>query len=104
MVARSLNGSSRTVTPFPQGSRCSGCTPSEPDPGRPRSESPVRTTSPDHTSEAERPKHNVRSTTSEPRGDHDMTTTTPQHRATLNTPAGAAHARIWGVGGYRPER
>jgi 3-oxoacyl-[acyl-carrier-protein] synthase III len=33
-----------------------------------------------------------------------MTTTTPQHRATLNTPAGAAHARIWGVGGYRPER
>jgi 3-oxoacyl-[acyl-carrier-protein] synthase-3 len=33
-----------------------------------------------------------------------MTTTTPQHRVTLNTRTGAAHARIWGVGGYRPER
>jgi len=31
-------------------------------------------------------------------------TTTPQHRPTLNTITGAAHARIWGVGGYRPER
>jgi len=31
-------------------------------------------------------------------------TTTPQHRRTLNTTTGAAHARIWGVGGYRPER
>src|SRR6476469_10087686 len=26
------------------------------------------------------------------------------HRGTLNPPAGAKHARIWGVGGYRPER
>jgi len=33
-----------------------------------------------------------------------MTTTTPQHRPTLNTRTGSAHARIWGVGGYRPER
>jgi len=31
-------------------------------------------------------------------------TTTPQHRRTLSTTTGAAHARIWGVGGYRPER
>jgi 3-oxoacyl-[acyl-carrier-protein] synthase-3 len=31
-------------------------------------------------------------------------TTTSQHRRTLNTTTGAAHARIWGVGGYRPER
>ena len=31
-------------------------------------------------------------------------TTIPQHRGTLSTPTGAAHARIWGVGGYRPER
>jgi 3-oxoacyl-[acyl-carrier-protein] synthase-3 len=33
-----------------------------------------------------------------------MTTTIPQHRGTLSTRTGAAHARIWGVGGYRPER
>jgi 3-oxoacyl-[acyl-carrier-protein] synthase-3 len=33
-----------------------------------------------------------------------MTMTTPQHRRTLNTRTGAAHTRIWGVGGYRPER
>ncbi len=33
-----------------------------------------------------------------------MTTTTPQPRPTLNTRTGSAHARIWGVGGYRPER
>ena len=31
-------------------------------------------------------------------------TTNTQHRRTLNTTTGAAHARIWGVGGYRPER
>jgi 3-oxoacyl-[acyl-carrier-protein] synthase III len=31
-------------------------------------------------------------------------TTITQHRRTLNTTTGAAHARIWGVGGYRPER
>ena len=30
--------------------------------------------------------------------------TQPTHRGTLNPPAGAQHARIWGVGGYRPER
>jgi len=30
-------------------------------------------------------------------------TTIPQ-RGTLNTRTGPAHARIWGVGGYRPER
>ena len=30
--------------------------------------------------------------------------TEPTHRGTLAPPAGAAHARIWGVGGYRPER
>ncbi|HEX8972326.1 beta-ketoacyl-ACP synthase III [Oryzihumus sp.] len=30
--------------------------------------------------------------------------TQPTHRGTLNPPAGAKHARIWGVGGYRPER
>jgi 3-oxoacyl-[acyl-carrier-protein] synthase-3 len=33
-----------------------------------------------------------------------MTTTIPQHRGTLNTRTGAAHSRILGVGGYRPER
>ena len=33
-----------------------------------------------------------------------MTTTIPQHRRTLNTRTGAAHTRIWGIGGYRPER
>jgi 3-oxoacyl-[acyl-carrier-protein] synthase III len=31
-------------------------------------------------------------------------TTITQHRRTLNTTTGAAHARIWGVGGYRPGR
>jgi 3-oxoacyl-[acyl-carrier-protein] synthase-3 len=31
-------------------------------------------------------------------------TTITQHRRTLNTTTGAAHTRIWGVGGYRPER
>ena len=31
-------------------------------------------------------------------------TTIPQHRGTLNTRTGAAHARIWGIGAYRPER
>ena len=31
-------------------------------------------------------------------------TSAPQQRRTLNTSTGAAHARIWGVGGYRPER
>ncbi|MBE3075418.1 MAG: 3-oxoacyl-ACP synthase, partial [Actinobacteria bacterium] len=31
-------------------------------------------------------------------------TTIPKQRKTLNTTTGAAHARIWGVGGYRPER
>jgi len=31
-------------------------------------------------------------------------TTIPKHRPTLNATTGAAHARIWGVGGYRPER
>jgi 3-oxoacyl-[acyl-carrier-protein] synthase-3 len=31
-------------------------------------------------------------------------TTIPQHRGTLSTTTGAGHARIWGVGGYRPER
>ncbi|HET7305328.1 MAG TPA: beta-ketoacyl-ACP synthase III [Segeticoccus sp.] len=29
---------------------------------------------------------------------------TPSHRGTLATPSGAPHARIWGVGAYRPER
>ena len=33
-----------------------------------------------------------------------MTTPTPTHRGILSTPTGAEHARIWGVGGYRPER
>ena len=33
-----------------------------------------------------------------------MTTTTPQHRGTLSTTTGAANARIWGIGAYRPER
>ncbi|MDQ5840602.1 MAG: 3-oxoacyl-ACP synthase, partial [Chloroflexota bacterium] len=31
-------------------------------------------------------------------------TTNPRHRPILSTTTGAAHARIWGVGGYRPER
>src|ERR1035437_7791364 len=31
-------------------------------------------------------------------------TTIPKHRPTLSTTTGSAHARIWGVGGYRPER
>ena len=31
-------------------------------------------------------------------------TTIPKPRPTLSTTTGAAHARIWGVGGYRPER
>jgi 3-oxoacyl-[acyl-carrier-protein] synthase-3 len=31
-------------------------------------------------------------------------TTNPQQRPTLSTTTGSAHARIWGVGGYRPER
>jgi 3-oxoacyl-[acyl-carrier-protein] synthase III len=31
-------------------------------------------------------------------------TTAPQSRRTLHTRTGAAHARIWGIGGYRPER
>jgi 3-oxoacyl-[acyl-carrier-protein] synthase III len=31
-------------------------------------------------------------------------TTIPRHRATLSTTTGAAYARIWGVGGYRPDR
>jgi len=31
-------------------------------------------------------------------------TTPPQHRGTLTTATGAAHARIWGIGAYRPER
>lgn len=31
-------------------------------------------------------------------------TTTPQHRGTLSTSIGAANARIWGIGAYRPER
>jgi 3-oxoacyl-[acyl-carrier-protein] synthase III len=31
-------------------------------------------------------------------------TTITQQRRTLNTTTGTAHARIWGVGGYRPER
>jgi len=31
-------------------------------------------------------------------------TTIPRERPTLTTATGAAHARIWGVGGYRPER
>ena len=31
-------------------------------------------------------------------------TTIPKQRPTLSTTTGAAHARIWGVGGYRPER
>jgi 3-oxoacyl-[acyl-carrier-protein] synthase-3 len=31
-------------------------------------------------------------------------TTTSTHRGTLTTPTGAAYARIWGVGAYRPER
>jgi 3-oxoacyl-[acyl-carrier-protein] synthase-3 len=34
-----------------------------------------------------------------------MTSTlTPRGTGRLNPPAGAAHARIWGIGGYRPER
>ena len=28
----------------------------------------------------------------------------PKGTGTLTAPAGARHARIWGVGGYRPER
>ena len=32
------------------------------------------------------------------------TATTDRHRPTLSTTTGAAHARIWGIGGYRPER
>ena len=31
-------------------------------------------------------------------------TTTPTHRGTLSTSTGSEHARIMGVGGYRPER
>ncbi|HZX99582.1 MAG TPA: beta-ketoacyl-ACP synthase III [Dermatophilaceae bacterium] len=31
-------------------------------------------------------------------------TTIPKQRPTLSTTTGASHARIWGVGGYRPER
>jgi 3-oxoacyl-[acyl-carrier-protein] synthase-3 len=31
-------------------------------------------------------------------------TTIPKQRPSLSTTTGAAHARIWGVGGYRPER
>jgi 3-oxoacyl-[acyl-carrier-protein] synthase-3 len=31
-------------------------------------------------------------------------TAIPQQRRSLNTTTGADHARIWGVGGYRPER
>jgi len=31
-------------------------------------------------------------------------TTIPKQRPTLSTTTGEAHARIWGVGGYRPER
>lgn len=31
-------------------------------------------------------------------------TTIPKERPILSTTSGAAHARIWGVGGYRPER
>jgi 3-oxoacyl-[acyl-carrier-protein] synthase III len=31
-------------------------------------------------------------------------TTIPKNRPTLTATIGAAHARIWGVGGYRPER
>jgi 3-oxoacyl-[acyl-carrier-protein] synthase-3 len=31
-------------------------------------------------------------------------TTIPKHRPILSTTTGAAHARLWGVGGYRPER
>src|SRR5450759_3830735 len=31
-------------------------------------------------------------------------TTIPKARPTLSTTSGAAHARIWGIGGYRPER
>lgn len=31
-------------------------------------------------------------------------TTIPQQRRTLTTTTGAAYSRIWGVGGYRPER
>jgi 3-oxoacyl-[acyl-carrier-protein] synthase-3 len=31
-------------------------------------------------------------------------TTIPRHHATLSTTTGAAYARIWGVGGYRPDR
>ena len=33
-----------------------------------------------------------------------MTTTTSQQRRTLSTRTGAAHARLYGVGAYRPER
>jgi len=33
-----------------------------------------------------------------------MTTKTAPLRRTLNTRTGAAHARIWGIGAYRPER
>ncbi len=32
------------------------------------------------------------------------TPASPTHRGVLTQPEGAAHARIWGVGGYRPER
>ena len=31
-------------------------------------------------------------------------TTSPIHRGTLSTTTGADHARIWGIGAYRPER
>jgi len=31
-------------------------------------------------------------------------TTIPKHRPTLSTTVGATHARIWGIGAYRPER
>jgi 3-oxoacyl-[acyl-carrier-protein] synthase-3 len=31
-------------------------------------------------------------------------TTIPKQRPTLSTTTGSGHARIWGVGGYRPER
>jgi 3-oxoacyl-[acyl-carrier-protein] synthase-3 len=31
-------------------------------------------------------------------------TTIPRQRPTLSTTSGTDHARIWGVGGYRPER
>ena len=44
------------------------------------------------------------------RGRHDRHLDTPRstcaqgHRSPRRTPTGAEHARIWGVGGYRPER